>query len=128
MKHGLLETGFKFRNRTIPTDMQFNPSATNSVLDTGADGKATYKETIPAVYGNLTYEVKQLEAELGLRVEYVDLRYEVDSNHNTYQTNGYDYLQPFPNARVTYKFDDRNTLSAFYLTVFCVFRSIHCAG
>ncbi len=114
MKHGLLETGLKFRRRTIPTDMQFNPSASNSVLDTGADGLATYKETIPAVYGNYTYEVKKLEAEIGLRVEYVDLQYDVDPNHNTYKSNGYEYFQPFPNARLTYKINDRNKLSAFY--------------
>jgi outer membrane receptor protein involved in Fe transport len=114
MKHGLLETGLKFRRRTIPTDMQFNPSASNSVLDTGADGLATYKETIPAVYGNYTYEVKKLEAEIGLRVEYVDLQYDVDPNHNTYQSDGYNYFQPFPNARLTYKINGRNKLSAFY--------------
>lgn len=114
MKHGLLETGLKFRRRTIPTDMQFNPSASNSVLDTGADGLATYKETIPAVYGNYTYEVKKLEAEIGLRVEYVNLQYDVDPNHNTYQSDGYDYFQPFPNARLTYKINERNKLSAFY--------------
>ena len=94
--------------------MQFNPSATNSILDVGADGKATYKETIPAIYGNYTYEVKQLEAELGLRIEYVDLSYDVDPNHNTYSSDGYSYFQPFPNARVTYNLNDRNKLSAFY--------------
>jgi outer membrane receptor protein involved in Fe transport len=114
LKHGLMETGIKFRRRTIPTDMQFNPSATNSILDVGADGKATYKETIPAIYGNYTYEVKQLEAELGLRIEYVDLSYDVDPNHNTYSSDGYSYFQPFPNARVTYNLNDRNKLSAFY--------------
>ncbi len=113
LKHGLLETGFKFRRRTIPTDMQFNPG-TNSPLDPDADGKATYKETIPAIYGNYTYEVKQLEAELGLRLEYVDLQYAVDPNHNTYSSDGYDYFQPFPNARITYNLDQRNKLSAFY--------------
>jgi outer membrane receptor protein involved in Fe transport len=114
MKHGLLETGLKFRRRTIPTDMQFNPSASNSVLDTGADGLATYQETIPAVYGNYTYEVKKLEAEIGLRVEYVNLQYDVDPDHNTYQSDGYDYFQPFPNARLTYKINNRNKLSVFY--------------
>lgn len=114
MKHGLLETGFKFRKRTIPTDMQFNPSENNSVLDPGADGTATYNETIPAIYGNYTYEIKKLEVELGLRVEYVDLQYDVDPNHNTYESDGYDYFQPFPNARFTYKLNDRNNLSAFY--------------
>ncbi|XOV91544.1 MAG: TonB-dependent receptor domain-containing protein [Bacteroidota bacterium] len=114
MRHGLLETGLKLRRRTIPTDMQFNPSATNSLLDTGADGLATYKETIPAVYGNYTYEVKKLEAEIGLRVEYVNLKYEVDPSHNTYRSDGYDYFQPFPNARLAYKINDRNKFSVFY--------------
>lgn len=114
LKHGLLETGLKFRNRIIPTDMQFNPSDENSVLDTGADGKATYKEIIPAVYTNYTYETERLEAELGLRVEYVDLQYDVDPNHNTYQSDGYNYFQPFPNARITYKINNRDKISAFY--------------
>ncbi|MEQ9300933.1 MAG: outer membrane beta-barrel family protein [Cyclobacteriaceae bacterium] len=114
MKHGLLETGIKFRRRTIPTDMQFNPSDTLSVLDVGADGQATYKETIPAIYGNYIHEIKRLEAELGLRIEYVDLQYDVDPNHNTYTSDGYDYFQPFPNARITYNLSDRNKLSAFF--------------
>jgi outer membrane receptor protein involved in Fe transport len=114
MKHGFLEAGLKFRRRTIPTDMQFNPSATNSVLDIGADGLATYKETIPALYGNYTYEVQKLEAEIGLRLEYVGLQYDVDPNHNTYQSDGYNYLQPFPNARITYKVNGRNKISAFF--------------
>lgn len=114
LKHGLLETGFKFRSRIIPTNMQFNPSAENSVLDTGADGKATYNEIIPALYGNYTYEVKKLEAEIGLRIEYVNLQYDVDPNHNTYESDGYNYFQPFPNVRLTYKMNDRNRLSAFF--------------
>lgn len=114
VKHGLLETGLKFRKRDIPTDMQFHPSMVYSVLDTGADGKATYREIIPALYGNYTYEIKKLEAELGLRLEYVDLNYEVAPGHNTYQSNGYNYLQPFPNARLTYKLNDRNKISAFF--------------
>ncbi|MCB0669762.1 MAG: TonB-dependent receptor [Saprospiraceae bacterium] len=113
LRHGLLETGLKFRRRTIPTDMQFNPSV-NSPLDPDADGLATYKETIPAIYGNYTYQVKKLEAEIGLRVEYVDLYYEVDPNHNTYHSDGYDYLQPFPNVRLTYSLSDRHKLSAFF--------------
>ncbi|MCB9304490.1 MAG: TonB-dependent receptor [Lewinellaceae bacterium] len=113
LKHGRLESGIKFRRRTIPTDMQFFPGF-NSPLDPDADGKATYKETIPAVYGNYTYQSRKLEAEIGLRVEYVKLQYEVDPNHNTYSSDGYDYFQPFPNARVTYNLNGRNKLSAFF--------------
>lgn len=114
LKNGILETGLKFRNRVIPTDMQFNPSDNNSVLDTGADGLAEYKEIIPAAYLNYIYETENWEAEAGLRVEYVNLDYEVDPNHNTYQSDGYNYFQPFPNARISYKIDDKNKLSAFY--------------
>ncbi|WP_299096322.1 outer membrane beta-barrel family protein [Winogradskyella sp.] len=114
LKNGFLETGFKFRNRVIPTDMQFNPSGENSVLDTGADGKAEYKEIIPAVYTNYTYETENWEAEAGLRLEYVNLEYQVDPNHNTYQSNGYNYFQPFPNARISFKINDKNRLSVFY--------------
>lgn len=113
LKHGLLETGLKFRRRTIPTDMQFNPGQ-DSPLDPDADGKATYMETIPALYGNYTYAIRKLEAELGVRIEYVDLKYEVDPNHNTYSSDGYHYFQPFPNARITYNLNDRNKISAFY--------------
>lgn len=113
LRHGILETGFKFRRRTIPTDMQFNPSDENSVLDPGADGKATYRETIPALYGTYIYDAKKWEAEIGLRLEYVDLFYEVDPNHNTYQSDGYTYFQPFPNVRFSYIVNERDKLSAF---------------
>ena len=47
--------------------MQFIPGL-NSVLDTNASGWATYKELIPAVYGNYIFENKKWEAELGLRI------------------------------------------------------------
>tara|TARA_R110002050_G_scaffold210369_4_gene346342 strand:+ start:479 stop:2890 length:2412 start_codon:yes stop_codon:yes gene_type:complete len=114
VKHGLWETGLKFRRRIIPTNMQFNPAASLSVLDTGADGQATYSETIPALYGNYSYEVKNLAAEIGLRLEYVNLQYQVDPNHNTYRSDGYTYFQPFPNARISYKLNDRNKVSLFY--------------
>ena len=42
------------------------------------------------------------------------MKYEVDPLHNTYQSDGYNYLQPFPNVRFTYKLNDRNKVSAFF--------------
>lgn len=113
LKNGRFETGFKFRKRDIPTNMQFQPGI-HSPLDTTAGGKATYKEIIPALYGNYVFESEKYEAELGLRIEYVDLQYQVNENHNTYKSDGYDYTQPFPNFRVGYKINDRNKLSLFY--------------
>ncbi|HYF31269.1 MAG TPA: outer membrane beta-barrel family protein [Chitinophagaceae bacterium] len=113
LKYGRIEGGFKFRWREIPTNMQFKPGI-NSPLDPDADGKATYTETIPALYGNYVFENKKFEAEIGLRVEYVQLRYEVDPNHNTYKSDGYNYAQPFPNLRVAYKINEQNKISLFF--------------
>ena len=113
LKYGRIETGFKFRNRIIPTNMQFFPG-TNSPLDASAGGKATYEEIIPAVYGNYIYETNKIEAEFGLRLEYLDLEYEVNLDHPTYRTDGYSYFEPFPNFRFAYKINDDNKISLFY--------------
>ena len=113
LKHGRIEGGVKFRYRDIPTNMQFKPGF-NSPLDTNAGGAATYTEIIPAVYGNYVYESKKIEAEIGLRVEYVDLQYKVNPNHNTYKSDGYNYTQPFPNVRLAYKINGQNKISLFY--------------
>ncbi|TDE49097.1 outer membrane beta-barrel protein [Flavobacterium sp. GT3P67] len=113
LKYGRIETGLKLRNRIIPTNMQFFPG-TNSPLDADAGGEATYEEIIPAVYGNYIYETNKIEAEIGLRLEYLDLEYEVNPNHPTYKTDGYSYLEPFPNLRFAYKINDDNKISVFY--------------
>ena len=113
LKYGRFETGLKFRRRVIPTNMQFFPGV-KTVIDVNAGGKATYSETIPAVYGNYVYEDKKVEAELGLRMEYVDLNYDVDPNHNTYKSDGYQYTQPFPTVRFAYKINADNKLSLFF--------------
>lgn len=112
-KYGRIETGIKLKNRNIPTNMQFIPGL-NSVLDTNAGGWATYKEIIPAVYSNFVFENKQWEAELGLRIEYVKIQYNVNPNHIVYNSDGYSYKQPFPNLRLTYKMNEKNKFSIFY--------------
>jgi len=113
LKYGRIEGGLKFRWREIPTNMKFIPGL-NSPLDTTAGGAATYKEIIPALYANYVYESKKFEAEIGLRVEYVNINYVVGSIHPTYKTDGYNYTQPFPNVRLAYKINDNNKLSIFY--------------
>lgn len=113
LKHGRLETGLKFRKRDIPTNMIFLPGE-NSVIDSDAGGEATYKELIPAVYGNYIYESEKWEAELGLRFEYVKIDYDVNPNHPTYSSDGYSYTQPFPNLRFAYKLNENNKFSLFY--------------
>jgi len=93
--------------------MQFFPGI-NSPIDVNAGGWATYKETIPALYGNYVFEKPKFESEIGVRIEYVGLQYEVNPNHNTYKSNGYDYTQPFPNVRLAYKLNDHDKISFFY--------------
>ena len=113
LSSGRLETGIKFRYRSIPTNMQFFPGQ-YSAIDFNAGGWANYRELIPAAYLNYVYETERIESELGLRAEYLDLQYEVNPNHNTYKTDGYHYVQPFPSLRMGYKIDGKNKLSFYY--------------
>lgn len=113
LRQGRFETGLKFRRRYIPVNMQFKPGF-NSPLDVNAGGWANYGEIIPAAYGNYVYESGHLEVEAGLRIEYVQLKYDVNPTHPTYKSDGYNYFQPFPNLRLAYKFNDASRLSLFY--------------
>jgi outer membrane receptor protein involved in Fe transport len=113
LKHGRFETGIKFRNREIPTNMQFFPGQ-NSPIDANAGGWAVYKEIIPAFYGTYVYESEKIEAELGLRYEYVQLNYDVNPDHPTYKSDGYNYTEPFPRVKLAYKINDKNKITAFY--------------
>lgn len=113
LKYGRFETGFKFRNREIPTNMQFFPGQ-NSPIDANAGGWASYKEIIPAIYSNYIFETDKIEAELGLRLEYVKLKYDVNPDHPTYKSDGYNYTEPFPSIRFGYKINDHNKITAFF--------------
>lgn len=112
LRQGRFEGGLKGRLRSIPVDMRFYPGL-NSQLDSGAGGWAKYRERIPAVYGSYVFESQHIELEGGLRVEAVDLRYDVNPDHNTYRSDGYQYIQPFPSVRLALKFDDDRKLSFF---------------
>ncbi len=113
LRYGRLEGGLKLRRRTIPTNMQFYPGL-NSPIDINAGGWADYSETIPALYGNYVFENEKIELEAGLRMEYVKVNYDVNPNHNTYKSDGYQYTEPFPNLRAAYKLNENNKISFFY--------------
>lgn len=113
LRYGRFETGVKFRRRFIPTNMQFKPGL-HSVLDSTAGGKASYAETIPAIYGNYIFENNIFEVEAGLRLEYVSLDYHVNPGHPVYTSDGYNYMQPFPNLRAAWKINVNNRLTVFF--------------
>jgi hypothetical protein len=77
LRQGRVEAGFKGRYRSIPVDMQFF-AGERSPIDTGAGGWATYRETIPAVYGTYVFESERIELEGGVRVEGVRVDYDVN--------------------------------------------------
>ena len=113
LRNGKLEGGLKLRRREIPIDMIFKPGL-NSVLDTNSGGYAKYNETVSALYFNYVFETVKFEVEAGLRAEYAGVEYDVNANHNTYQSDGYNYLQPFPNIRLAYKLSANNKLAFFF--------------
>ena len=113
LRQGRIEAGFKGRYRSIPVDMQFRPGQ-NSQIDSAAGGYANYREVIPALYGNYVFESEQIEVEGGVRLESVHLNYDVNPNHNTYKSDGYRYVRPFPSVRAAWKFDDSNKLTVFF--------------
>jgi len=112
LRSGRLEGGFKGRYRSIPVEMRFFPGE-NSPIDSGAGGWAKYRERIPALYANYVLESPRIEFEGGLRVEETRLNYDVNPDHNTYESDGYRYLQPFPNLRVALKVDDAHRITFF---------------
>lgn len=113
LRQGRIEAGFKGRYRSIPVDMQFRPGL-NSQIDSGAGGWAKYREVIPALYGNYVFESERIELEGGVRLESVHLNYDVNPDHNTYESDGYRYVRPFPNVRAAWKFDETRKLSLFF--------------
>ena len=42
------------------------------------------------------------------------IQYDVNPNHSTYKSDGYNYSQPFPNFRLAYKLSENNKISLFY--------------
>lgn len=112
LRSGRVEGGFKGRYRSIPVDMRFFPGV-NSPIDSGAGGWAKYRERIPALYANYVFESPRIELEGGLRIEDTRVNYDVNPDHNTYESDGYRYLQPFPNLRVALKLDEAHRISFF---------------
>lgn len=113
LKKGKMEWGAKQRNLRYPNQITFNPGI-NSVLNPGLAGSAEYRENLTALYGNYIYESGKLEIEAGLRMEYADISYLVDDNHAVYQDESFDYIEPLPAVRTSFKINDRNNLSLFY--------------
>lgn len=113
LRKGRLELGMKQMARIFPNDILFKPGL-NSILDTGLQGTAEYREWLSALYGNYIFELKNIELEAGLRLEYSKVDYLVDPNHSVYESDGFSYISPFPNVRFSWLMDEKSKLTLFY--------------
>lgn len=60
-------------------------------------------------------EIKHVDVEAGVRLEYSTVKYKIDPRNHYYNRNeSYNDLSLFPNMCLTYKMNDRNRLSLFY--------------
>jgi outer membrane receptor protein involved in Fe transport len=113
LRSGRIEIGTKQRARIFPNFITFIPGV-NSILDMGLAGSAEYRDYLSALYSNYVYELRSLELEAGLRLEYARVDYLVDPNHSVYESDGFDYLGLFPNVRASWLMSENHRLTAFY--------------
>ncbi len=114
LRNGRLEAGSKITLRRIPVTYTVGHGE-QSVIYPGLGDWSEWGENIYAAYLNYVYERPKYDVEAGLRVEHTDVFYDISPENIYYdQNDAYQYFELFPNIRVTYKFDERNRISAFY--------------
>tara|TARA_R110002050_G_scaffold300803_1_gene472961 strand:+ start:2891 stop:5308 length:2418 start_codon:yes stop_codon:yes gene_type:complete len=114
LRSGRIELGSKVQLRKIPISYKINPGV-NSILDPNLGEWSEYNEDVYAVYANLVHESKTIDIEGGLRAEQTTVRYDIDPANIYYTKNdAYNYLELFPNIRITLKLNEKNRISAFY--------------
>jgi outer membrane receptor protein involved in Fe transport len=111
---GRFESGMKFQGRDLPVEYE-QIRGENSVLYPGLGTYSKWKEDIYAAYIDWVHEKENYSIEAGLRAEYTDVRYSIDPANIYYnQNDAYDYFKLFPNVRVSYKLNNKNSISVFY--------------
>lgn len=114
LRSGRIETGTKMQIRSLPVDYQVDRGE-NSIVYPGMGSWSQWGESVYGAYLNLVHEKRTYDIEAGIRTEYTQVYYEMDPANMYFNKNdSYNYLEFFPNVRITYKFNARNKLSAFY--------------
>ncbi len=114
LKSGRLEMGSRLQIRRIPVEYTIGPGV-SSIIYPGLGNESRWGENIYAAYLNYVWERPGYDIEAGLRVEQTDVFYEIDPANIYYDENdAYDYLELFPNIRLTFKADPANSISLFF--------------
>ncbi len=111
---GRLELGAKVQKRWIPITYTVNRGV-QSVIFPGLGDFSDWDEDIIALYGNLVRVTDAYTLEAGLRVEQTDVAYTIPEENIYYEgSDKYDYLEFFPNVKLSVALGDANRLVAAY--------------
>ena len=114
LRAGRLELGGRLQWRWLPISYTVD-CGEQSVIYNGLGDVSDWSESIVALYANLVREQSSYSLEAGVRVEQTNVSYIIPSENIYYSdSDRYDYLEVFPNARVTYRLNNRNRLVAAY--------------
>ena len=114
LRTGRLELGTRIQRRWIPITYTVDRD-TRSVIYEGLGDFSDWDENIFAVYGNLVRETGTYSVEAGVRIEQTDVSYTIPEENLYYEgSDAYDYLEVFPNVKLTYRLNSANRLVAAY--------------
>ena len=111
---GRLELGTRLQRRWLPITYTVDRGL-QSVIYEGLGDFSDWEEDIVALYGNLVRATGGYTLEAGVRVEQTGVAYTIPDQNIYYDgSDAYDYLEVFPNVRLSYRLSDSNRLIAAY--------------
>ena len=100
---GRIELGGKVQRRWIPVTYTVDRGAQTVIYESLGD-HSDWEEDILAAYANVVHIRPSYTVEAGLRVEQTDVSYRIAPENIYYPgDDAYDYLELFPNAKLTYR-------------------------
>jgi hypothetical protein len=114
LSSGRLELGSKLQWRWLPITYTVGRGE-RSVIYEGLGDFSDWEETIVAAYANLVWIRDAYTLEGGLRVEQTDVSYTIPDDNLYYDgSDAYDYLEVFPNVKLSVRLGGENRLVAAY--------------
>jgi len=111
---GRLEVGTKLQRRWLPITYDVDRGL-QTVIYPGLGDFSDWDEDIFAIYGNLVRIKDSYTLEAGLRLEQTDVSYTIPETNIYYEgSDAYDYLELFPNVKVTFNVGEEGQLIAAY--------------
>lgn len=116
LSHGRLESGLNVDLHNIPIDYYiYKGEPSTGKLNPDLGDWSDYQENVYSAYMNYIYESKHVEIEVGVRAEQTTTDYILNDTYKYYPPHTTDeYFKLYPSARLTYKIDQNNRVSAFY--------------